>query len=267
MTYHPIDLPGIFYLRLNQHLQAGEYRRLCRELRQPKYSVVQASEGLRLFARGDLQIRDGVRVIWIHDIESPSDNWLAEEMAEVEAEHGFAATYNIRTFCALAADLLEPLHRIVKLGGEIQYQYEDLVTAAGDTRLARKMFGENLSRLRQHFPKISIAFAHGVWLSGLDSTDQFKVRGQWRPSLWTRHGIHPLGELYYFMSVARQTYGAKFHYLGESRCLGADEFLASLAKTTPGDVVMLLQHPLWWSTILDIERVKTCFRESVFFRQ
>ena len=95
MRYFPIDLPGLFYMKLNQHLQVHEYRKLCRELKKPKYSVVQASKALQLFDRGRLQVRNRVRVIWIHDIESPSDNWLAEEMAETEAAHGFASTYNM----------------------------------------------------------------------------------------------------------------------------------------------------------------------------
>jgi hypothetical protein len=247
-------------MKLNQHLQVHEYRKLCRELKKPKYSVVQASKALQLFDRGRLQVPNRVRVIWIHDIESPSDNWLAEEMAETEAAYGFASTYNIRTFCATDEELLVPLRRIVKLGGEIQYQHEDLVTAHGNVRTARKMFRRNLEWLRRFFPKITIAFAHGVWLSGIDGTDLFKVNGRWRPSLWTRHGIHPLGELYYFMSVAEATYGEKFHYLGESRCLGAREFLAALERTVEGDVVMFLQHPSWWSTVLDIERAKECSR-------
>jgi len=267
MTYRPIDLPGIFYMKLNQHLQVGEYRRLCRELRKSKYSVVRASEALRLFDQKRLMIKDRVRVIWIHDVESPSDNWLAEEMAEVEAAHGFASTYNIRTFCAMDNELRKTLRRVVKWGGEIQYQYEDLVTAHGDVRLARRMFGENLKWLRRHFPRINVAFSHGVWLSGLDSADQFKVGGRWRPALWTRYGIHPDGELSYFMDILRETYGARFHFFAEPRYLGADEFLTALDETVPGDIVMFLQHPGWWSTIIDIGQMKTCLRESVFFKK
>jgi len=71
MKYIPIDIPGHWYIKLNQHLNTKEYGRLCRELAKPKYSVVKASAALKLFDAGKLQVKDKIRIIWIHDIETP----------------------------------------------------------------------------------------------------------------------------------------------------------------------------------------------------
>ena len=232
--YLPIDLPGLFYIKINQRLNKKEYSRLCRELENKRYSVVNATKSLSLFDKDELQIPDGVRVIWMHDIESPSDNWLAEEIAEVEADYGFASTYNIRTFCLMNDDLIKPLKHVVRLGGEIGYQYEDLVATKGDTKAARKLFGKNLEDIRKVFPKVTTAFAHGVWLSGVFAIDQFKTNGTWKPAYWQKYGIHKNGEFYYFMDLLKAKYGDKFHYIIEDSCMGADEFLAALRKVQEG---------------------------------
>ena len=49
MKYAPIDLPGIWYTKLNQCINEKEYLPLCRELQKEKYRVVKASEGLRAY--------------------------------------------------------------------------------------------------------------------------------------------------------------------------------------------------------------------------
>ena len=267
MKYIPIDLPGLWYTQLNQHLNKKEYGRLCRELAKPKYAVVKASEALKLHDAGALQVKNKIRIIWLHDIEAPCENWLGEEMAELEASYGLSSTHNVRIFSVMEKELLAPLKRIVTLGGEIQYQYEDLVATNGDAKAARKLFGENLAVIRKHFPKVNVAFAHGVYRSGIDATKQFHTRGKWDPSTWKKFGIHPCGELYYFMTVLCERHKEKFHYFGESKHLGADEFLAGLRTVELGDIVMFLQHPSYWSTIVDIERWKKCLRKSSFFKK
>lgn len=266
MKYMPIDLPGIWYTKLNQNINEKEYLPLCRELKKEKYRVIKASEALKLFDEKKLHQDDKVTVIWIHDIESPCENWLSEDMAILEADHGLSSTHNIRIFSMMEEYLREPLFNIVKMGGEIQYQYEELVATRGNVSEARTLFRENLLEVRKYFPDINIAFSHGVYLSGIEATDQFKDQaGKWQPSVWIEQGIHPLGELYYFMELLREKYERKFHYFGEGRYLGADEFLHALNDTGRGDVVMFLQHPMYWSTAVDIAKFKKCARESTFF--
>jgi len=267
LDYLPIDLPGESYTKLNQRLNKKEYVKICKELTKNKYSVVKASEALELYDKSKIQIPDKVRIIWIHDVERPSENWLAEEMARLENKYGFSSTFNIRTFCAMTEELRKPLLNIIKLGGEIQYQYEDLVAARGNVGKARVLFKKNLAYLRKFFRKINTAFAHGVWLSGIDSTKQFYTNNEWDPALWIERGIHKNGELYYFIKLLRGQFKEKFHYIGESRCLGASEFVSALRKTKPGDIVMFLQHPTWWTDIIDIKKLKYCFRESIFFKK
>jgi len=254
--YLPIDLPGLFYIKINQRLNKKEYSRLCRELNKKRYSVVKASEALALYDQGLLQLRDQVRVIWIHDIESPSDNWLAEEIAAIEAQYGLSSTHNIRIFCMMNEELLKPLYAVIRYGGEIGYQYEELVATRGNVQEAQILFGKNLAAVRKVFPGVTTAFSHGVWLSGIDSTNQFKTNGQWNPEVWRKFGIHKNGELYYFMDILKQNFPNDFHYLGEDRYLGADEFLAALRNVAPGGIVMFLQHPTYWSTITDINSWK-----------
>jgi hypothetical protein len=260
--YLPIDLPGLFCIKINQRLNKKEYSRICRELgKKNRYSVVNATKSLALYDTDELQISDAVRVIWMHDIESPSDNWLAEEIAKVEADYGFASTHNIRTFSIMNDELLKPLKNVVRLGGEIGYQYEDLVATKGDARAARLLFGKNLAEIRKYFPKVTTAFSHGVWLSGINAIDQFKTNGKWKPEFWRKYGIHKNGEFYYFMDLLQAKYRDKFRYINENSCMGADEFLAALRAVRPGGVVMFLQHPTYWSTIADIESWKRLRKE------
>jgi hypothetical protein len=255
--YLPIDLPGLFYMKFNQRLNKKEYSRLCRELsKKDRYSVVKATEALALYDQDQLHIPDAVRVIWVHDIESPSDNWLAEEIAKMEADYGLSSTHNIRTFCIMNDEMIEPLKAVVGYGGEIGYQYEDLVATKGDARAARILFGKNLEQIRTHFPDVTTAFAHGVWLSGVNAIDQFKTNGRWKPAFWQKYGIHKNGEFYYFMDLLKAKYQDKFRYIIEDSCMGADEFLAALRAVPPGGVALFLQHPIYWSTVADVESWK-----------
>ncbi|MPN11436.1 hypothetical protein SDC9_158737 [bioreactor metagenome] len=208
---------------------------------------------------------DRVRVIWIHDVERPSDNYLALQMATMEHEFGFRTSYNIRFLCALTPDFRAELDAVLALSHEIQYQYEDLVIAAGDMAEARAGFRKNLAWLRSFYPDITVGFAHGVYKSGYFSGDIFKENGEWRPELITALGLRPLGELYYVIDRLSAELGLRFHYVGEDRYIGGDEFAAALREAKPGEVVMFLQHPTWWDVNYDFDELRRLVRKSAFF--
>lgn len=264
--YIPIDLGFEHYTKLKHHFYSSEYAKILAEMVKSRYVPVPAAEALSLYDADKLVLRDQVRVIWVHDVERPSDNYLAREMAEMEREFGFHSTYNIRLVNAMTPELRAELDAILAMGHEIQYQYEDLVIAEGDVAKARQGFKEHLAWLRSFYPDITVAFSHGVFKSGIDSTNTFKENGVWHPEIWQESGIHRCGELYYFMDVLRKELGDKFHYFGESRCIGGDEFAAALRSAKAGDVVFFLQHPTWWSDTYDIDALKYLERESPFFK-
>ena len=264
--YIPMDLTFEHYLKLKQHLNVSEYQKICDEMKNPRYCPVMASEALKLHDRGTLALSDKVRVIWIHDVERPADNYLAKEMADMEHQYGFHSTYNIRVCSAVTSELRTELNDIIKLGHEIQYQYEDLVITQGDIAAARKSFSENLAFLRQYYPGISLSFAHGVYKSGFNSTDIFKENNQWcAEKLLMEYGLHRHGELYYFMSILKNELGDKFHCFAEGTYIGGDEFTKALRSTKPGDVAVFLQHPPWWSDLFNMEDLIHLMRKSSFF--
>ncbi len=264
--YIPTDLSFEHYSRLNHRLLAAEYCKVCAEMCKPRYASVPLYEALCLFEQEELCLPEQVRVIWVHDIERPSDNYLAREMAEMEHDFGFQSTYNIRTICTATAELRQELQAITDLGHEIQYQYEDLLITEGDIPAARLSFRDNLAKLREYFPEIKTAFAHGVYKSDCDSTDIFKEDGAWEPKIWQGLGLqHQYGELYYFMSVLKREFGPAFHYLAESSCIGGEEFAEALRSAQEGDVVVFLQHPTWWSDSYDVAELKKVIRGKCFF--
>ncbi|MPM56357.1 hypothetical protein SDC9_103159 [bioreactor metagenome] len=136
----------------------------------------------------------------------------------------------------------------------------------GDVAAGRESFRRNLAAMRRLYPEISACYAHGVYKSGLDSTDLFKIDGVWHPELYQACGIeHRFGELYCFGDHLQALLGPRYHYIVESRCIGGEEFAAALRDCRPGDVVLFLQHPTWWSERYDVARLKQALRGGDFF--
>ena len=263
--YIPIDLGFEHYSKLKDTLNAKEYAKILAEMSSGRYLPVPYAEALKLYDEKRLFPEDKVRVIWVHDIERPSDNYIAREMAEMEASFGFRTSYNIRLVCAATPELRAELEAILALGHELQYQYEDLVITRGDKEKARASFRENFAALKKIFPGISLAYAHGVYLSGFDSTQIFKENGEWRTELLQECGLPPYGELYRFCSQLAKELGGRFRSAVESRTIGGDEFTAALKSCKAGDVLFFLQHPTWWYSRYDLESIKKAVRGGVFF--
>ena len=264
--YIPIDLGFEHYTKMNDCLNAKEYSKILAEISKERYAPVPYAEALKLYDEKKLVVSDKVRVIWVHDIERPADNWIAREMAEMESSFGFRTSYNIRVVCAATQELRDQLDAILALGHEIQYQYEDLVMTEGDKVKGRESFRQNLAALKKYYPSITLCYAHGVYKSGYDSTDLFKEEGVWKTELLQECGItHPYGELYRFCAKLKEELGDKYYGACESRCIGGDEFAAFLRNTQEGGVAYFLQHPTWWYNRYDLNRIKEAIRGGVFF--
>ena len=264
--YVPMDLAFEHYAHVKQDFNTQEYVKICAELVKPRYSVMTESEGYDAYFKGELQQPDKVRVIWMHDIERPNDNFLARRMAEVEHEFGFRSSYNVRVISVIDPEWREELFKISKLGHEFQYQHEDIVITEGDQAAGIESFKQNMAYLRGFFPEIKLAFGHGVYKAAWGSDSLVRnADGEFDQDLIKACGLPPYGELYSFQRKIAQEFGEKYHYFGESRCIGGDEFADALRSCKEGDVVMFLQHPTWWSSNYDVEDLKYLMRTSVFF--
>lgn len=265
--YVPMDLGFEHYSHIKHDLNAGEYAKILAEISKDRYSVVNASEAYDLYFNGKLRLDDKVRVIWLHDIERPSDNFLARRMAEMEHEFGFRTTYNIRLVSLVEPTWRDELFKICELGHEIQYQHEDLVICNGDQAAAIESFKENMQYIREFFPNVRLAFGHGVFKSGIDSAALVKnPDGSYNEELIKACGLPESGELYAFFDRIKKEYGEQHcFYVIESSFIGGDEFADGLRASNPGDVVIFLQHPTWWSDSYDIEELKFVMRKSKFF--
>lgn len=264
-SYIPIDLAFEHYAHVKQELNALEYAKILAEISKPRYSVVTEAEGYDLFMQDKLDIPDKVRVIWLHDVERPNDNALALSMAEMEHEFGLRSSFNLRVVCVLDPEWREYLDKIDKLGHDFEYQHEDIVITQGDKVAGLESFKKHLAYLRSFYPRVRLAFGHGVYKSGFPSDDLFKRDGKFCDEVLAEAGLPPYGELYYFLEKLAEKYGSKYHYFGESRCLGGDEFADALRSCKEGDVVFFLQHPTWWSSHYDLDELKKIVRTSVFF--
>jgi hypothetical protein len=83
-------------------------------------------------------------------------------MALLEKDRGIHSTYYFRMGPGLGK--AKVVHRIKALGHEVGYHYEVLSKAGGDREKARKLFDDELSRLRQ-MAEVRTAAMHGRPLS------------------------------------------------------------------------------------------------------
>ena len=202
----------------------------------------------------------------MHDIERPNDNFLALKMAEMEHAFGFRTSYNIRMISVADPIWMEELYKIRDLGHEFQYQHEDMVICKGNQVAAIESFKKNMAHLRTIFPDITLAFGHGVYKSGIDSASLVQnPDGSYSEELIKACGLPPSGELYCLLDRLEKTFGERYFYAVESRCIGGDEFVQALQQRKAGDVIVFLQHPTWWSSNYDVEELKYIIRKSNYF--
>ena len=103
-------------------------------------------------------------VLLRHDVDSRPRH--AIKLAQIERDHGLAATYYFRTRGrAFDADAIRAIHG---LGHEVGYHYETLALSGGDMPRAIERFRADLARLRELAP-ILTASMHGSPLSRWDN--------------------------------------------------------------------------------------------------
>lgn len=131
--------------------------------------------------------QDGRAVILRHDVDRHPERALV--LAEIEAVIGIKTSYHIRVADkAFNPDILK---KLVDLGHELAYHYEDLSSTvrAGHLKYpsaeveekAFSRFTSNLTVLRQYYP-VKVISMHGDPLSRVDNRD-----------LWKAHNYHSEG--------------------------------------------------------------------------
>ncbi len=113
-----------------------------------------------------LSVAAGPLAVLRHDVDRRPARALA--MAELEHQLGVSSTYFFRTKpCSFHPGIMK---RILDMGHEIGYHYEDLSDAGGDTDRAWVSFKQNLKQFDQFGGVQSIAM-HGRPLSKWDNRD------------------------------------------------------------------------------------------------
>ncbi|KTG08689.1 hypothetical protein AUR64_18670 [Haloprofundus marisrubri] len=97
-------------------------------------------------------------VIMRHDVDRRAE--LSYAMANAEAVRGISATHYFRTYTFDGPEA----RRLVDMGHEVGYHYEDLSKTRGDVDAAHERFAENLEAFRAFVP-VDTVCAHGSPLS------------------------------------------------------------------------------------------------------
>lgn len=112
---------------------------------------------------------NGKFVILRHDVDACAK--CALKMAELEHAMGIQATYYFRIVSK--SNRPEVIKKIVSMGHEIGYHYEDLTLAKGNFSKALVMFDEHLRYFRTFYPVQTICM-HGSPMSSYDNRDLWK---------------------------------------------------------------------------------------------
>jgi len=164
-----------------------KYRELCQAIIGSGYGLVTV--------RGYLENRDlpSKVVILRHDVDRKPGNAL--RMAELERELGLSATYYFRK----RRHTFKPkiIRSIARMGHEIGYHYEALVTAGGNCEKAIQIFEDELNEFREICDVATISM-HGSPLWKHDNRD-----------LWQRYDFREfgiIGEAYLSIDYDRVAY-------------------------------------------------------------
>jgi hypothetical protein len=107
---------------------------------------------------------EGPVIILRHDVDRSPGNAL--RLARIENDRGNRATYYFRTTRAVFRPKI--IQKIVRLGHEIGYHYEDLSLTRGNFDKAIALFELHLEQLRKYYP-VSTICRHGSPLSKYDN--------------------------------------------------------------------------------------------------
>lgn len=131
-----------------------------------------------------MKIKQGKWIIMRHDVDRIP--WNAVKMATIEQNMGIKSSYYFR----VAKEAYNPdvIKKIVEMGHEAGYHYEDMDLLSGDIDAAYQSFKKNLDHFRSYYPVQTICM-HGSPLSKHDN------REVWEKYDYRDNGI--IGEPYF----------------------------------------------------------------------
>ena len=132
------------------------YRNLLQVLKIGKYEFQSFAEFIENPAEKSIILR--------HDVDERPKNAL--KMAQAEHELGIRATYYFRI--VKISNKPDIIRKIVDLGHEIGYHYEDYSSCDGNMEKAIRQFKENLAYFRSYYPVITVCM-HGSSMSEHDN--------------------------------------------------------------------------------------------------
>ncbi|VBB44592.1 Polysaccharide deacetylase [uncultured Paludibacter sp.] len=194
---------------------------------------------------------DGKFLILRHDVDELAFNAL--KMAEVENALGVKATYYFRI--VKQSNQPDIIRKIVELGHEIGYHYEDLSFSKGNFEIAKKTFEENLKYFRTYYPVKTVCM-HGSSTSKYDNRDfwgkynlkDFALIGE--PYLttdfekvfyFTDTGYAWDGGKYSVRDVVENKFGLTFH--------SSKQIMEAVNKGNFPQQNLMLAHTLWSDNI------------------
>jgi len=192
-------------------------------------------------------------IILRHDVDERPKNAL--KMARAEYELGIRATYYFRI--VKIRNKPEIIRKIVGLGHEIGYHYEDYSACNGDMEKALRQFGENLAYLRSYYPVVTVCM-HGSSMSEHDNRriwkhaglSEFDLIGEPYLSVdydqvfyLTDTGRRWDGSKYNVRDTVKNNYKLSFHRNGE--------IISAIRDGKFPDQVLLQSHTLWTNNFIE----------------
>ena len=194
---------------------------------------------------------EGKFLIIRHDVDEIASNAL--KMAEIENTLGVKATYYFRI--VKQSNHPEIIRKIVELGHEIGYHYEDLSFSKGVLDISKKTFDENLIYFRTYYPVKTVCM-HGSSSSAYDNRE-----------FWKRYKLEDFGligepylttdfnKIFYFTDtgyawdggkysvrdVVENKFGLKFH--------SSKQIMDAVQKGNFPQHNLMLAHTLWSDNI------------------
>lgn len=215
-------------------------------------------------------------IILRHDVDRRSANAL--DMALLEHALQIKSSYYFRI--VKGSNQPNVINRIVELGHEIGYHYEDLALAKGSYDLAIKSFDQNLNYFRKFYPVRTICM-HGSPLSKIDN------RLIWSKYNYGQFGI--IGEPYfdlnfnqvlYLTDTGRRWNGDKVSLRDKVSssfafdCRSSTDLAKLIERQKLPDRIMITTHPERWNTPMRpwvnqwvMQNVKNLAKKAIVKRQ
>jgi hypothetical protein len=188
-------------------------------------------------------------VILRHDVDLKAENSLAT--AKIEHELGICASYYFRI--VPQSDKPQVIKKIIALGHEVGYHYEDLALFNGDAEKAIEHFKIKLEYFRQYYPVKTICM-HGSPSSKIDNR-----------SIWKKYDYKDFGitgepyfdvnfnKIFYLTDTGRSWNGEKYSVRDkvqsgyDCRFNSTPEIIKAIQSGTIPPQIMINTHPQRWT--------------------